>query len=308
MRNDFEGDGSARCCSRLIGIWAVAPRRAGAERRRAYSRTSRSTRCCTIPARGQLSRCAKRVSLGVGKSLLVQFPFELKDVLVSDPDKVDAVVQSSNRVFLIAKKLGQTNAFFFDTKGQQILTLEIAVGADLKGLDGILQALRAGLQHQAEMAGSAVVLTGSVRTPLDAKRAADIACQFVAANKDVASSAATQPAGGSSNSFGDQQTSTTQSADQYEAQDAEPGGGLRQRQQARHQPAHHRGRRAGDAQGDVAEVQRSHAQAVRHQHRRRHQLRQLLDRDPDARTRCRSLPRPVLARCRFQASEPRHST
>ena len=36
--------------------------------------------------------------------MLVQFPFELKDVLVSDPDKVDAVVQSSNRVFLIAKK------------------------------------------------------------------------------------------------------------------------------------------------------------------------------------------------------------
>ena len=75
---------------------------------------------------------AKRVSLGLSKSLLVQFPFELKDVLVSDPDKVDAVVQSSNRVFLIAKKLGQTNAFFFDTKGQQILTLELSVGADLE--------------------------------------------------------------------------------------------------------------------------------------------------------------------------------
>ena len=35
----------------------------------------------------------------------------------------------------------------------------------------------------AEMAGSAVVLSGTVRTPLDAKRATDIACQFVAANK-----------------------------------------------------------------------------------------------------------------------------
>ena len=48
---------------------------------------------------------AKRATLGSGKSLLVQFPFELKDVLVADPDKVDAVVQSSNRVFLIAKKV-----------------------------------------------------------------------------------------------------------------------------------------------------------------------------------------------------------
>ena len=70
------------------------------------------------------------------------------------------------------------------------------------------------------MAGSSAVLTGSVRTPLDAKRAADIACQFVAANKDVGpSSAATQAGpGGTSNSFSYKQTSTTQSADLYRQQ------------------------------------------------------------------------------------------
>ena len=71
--------------------------------------------------------------------MLIQFPVELKDVLVADPEKVDAVVQSSNRVFLIAKGQGQTNIFFFDGKGQQILLLEVAVGADLKGLDVILK-------------------------------------------------------------------------------------------------------------------------------------------------------------------------
>src|SRR5262249_13698401 len=76
-------------------------------------------------------------------------------------------------------------AFFFDTKGQQILTLEVAVGADLKGLDGILKRFVIGSRIQAEMAGSAAVLSGTVRTPLDAKRAVDIACQFVAANRSV---------------------------------------------------------------------------------------------------------------------------
>ena len=45
-----------------------------------------------------------------------------------------------------------------------------------------------GSNIQSEMAGKAAVLTGSVRTPLDAKRAADIACQFVAANSSVGSS------------------------------------------------------------------------------------------------------------------------
>ncbi len=135
-----------------------------------------------VPARAAYP-LAKRVAIGLSKSILIQFPFELKDVLVADPEKVDAVVQASNRVFLIAKKLGQTNAFFFDTKGQQILTLEISVGADLRGLDGILKKFIPGSNVKVDMAGSSAVLSGSVRTPADAKRAADIACQFVASNK-----------------------------------------------------------------------------------------------------------------------------
>src|SRR5262245_18814069 len=59
-----------------------------------------------VPARGPFPMTTK-LSVGVSKSVLVQFPFELKDVLVSDPERMDAVVQSSNRVFLIAKKVGQ---------------------------------------------------------------------------------------------------------------------------------------------------------------------------------------------------------
>lgn len=144
-----------------------------------------------VPARAAYP-LAKRVSLGLSKSVLVQFPFELKDVLVADPEKVDAVVQASNRVFLIAKKLGQTNAFFFDTKGQQILTLEINVGADLEGLDAVLKRFIPGSNIRAEMAGSSAVLSGSVRTPIDSKRAAEIACQFVSSNKGIGGGATTQ--------------------------------------------------------------------------------------------------------------------
>jgi pilus assembly protein CpaC len=166
-----------------------------------------------IPSRGNFP-LAKRVSVGLGKSLLVQFPFELKDVLVSDPERVDAVVQASNRVFLIAKKLGQTNAFFFDAKGQQILTLEIAVGADLKGLDGILRRFVPGSNIHAEMAGRAAVLTGSVRTPIDAKRAVDIACQFVAANSSVGMQS---PSGGANSTNLSITSQSPPSKDQYEA-------------------------------------------------------------------------------------------
>jgi pilus assembly protein CpaC len=125
---------------------------------------------------------SKRLALGVGRSIVVQFPIPLKDVMVSDPQLMDAVVQSSDRVFLIAKKSGQTNAFFFDEYGQQILTLEVAVGADLSALDELITRLIPGSNVHSEIAGKAIVLTGSVRTPIDSNRAAQIAAQFAAAN------------------------------------------------------------------------------------------------------------------------------
>lgn len=130
---------------------------------------------------------SKRIDLGVGRSMVVQFPIPLKDVLVSDPKVLDAVVQSSDRVFLIAKGTGQTNAFFFDEYGQQILTLEVAIGADLSSLDQLLGRLIPGSNIHSEIAGRAIVLTGTVRTPIDANRAAQIAAQFAQVNAQAGS-------------------------------------------------------------------------------------------------------------------------
>jgi pilus assembly protein CpaC len=196
-----------------IGIWACVPAAFSEDKKASGFEDISRHSVLQIPARGNFP-LAKRISLGLSKSVMVQFPFDLKDVLVSDPDKVDAVVQASNRVFLIAKKLGQTNAFFFDTKGQQILTLELSVGADLGGLDTLLKRLVPGSNIRTEMAGSAVVMSGVVRTPLDGKRANDIACQFVATNKSVGTNAASS----TTTTSGVNVTSGTQTEGQYNAQ------------------------------------------------------------------------------------------
>jgi pilus assembly protein CpaC len=156
-----------------------------------------------IPARGPFPMTTQ-VSLGASKSLLVQFPFELRDVLVSDPEKLDAVVQSSNRVFLIAKKVGQTNAFFFDAHGKQILTLEVSVGADLSALDDLIRRFVPGSNVKSEMAGNAIVLTGVVRTPVDSTRAGDLAFQFAQANRNAISSSFSSTSKGG----GDSETTT----------------------------------------------------------------------------------------------------
>jgi pilus assembly protein CpaC len=153
----------------------------------------------------------KRLALGKGKSLLIEFPYELRDVLVGDPESVDAVVQTSNRVFMVAKKTGQTNAFFFDTNGQQVLTLEITVGADLTSLDDLIRRLIPGSNVRSELAGGAIALTGSVRTPADSARCADIAFQFAKANSDQLQS--TGATVGAVAGFGGQSQQKTASAD-----------------------------------------------------------------------------------------------
>lgn len=164
-----------------------------------------------IPATSA-SPLSRRLDLGVGRSIVVQFPVPLKDVMVSDPRVLDAVVQSSERVFLIAKGTGQTNVFFFDEYSQQILTLEVAIGADLSALDQLLGRLLPGSNVHSEIAGRAIVLTGSVRTPVDSNRAAQIAAQFAQTNADVSSIVNTSASGGGSNGSSATAGSSYQSA------------------------------------------------------------------------------------------------
>jgi pilus assembly protein CpaC len=175
----------------VIGLSSVPGIASSAERGRQADEPASLESVIQIPARANFP-LNKKLDMGKGKSVLVQFPFELRDVLVADPETVDAVVQSSNRVFLIGKKTGVSNAFFFDTKGRQVLSMEISVSKppaasqeEVGTLDKLFRRLIPGSNIKSEMIGSVAVLTGSVRAPVDSKRANDIACQFVAHFKGV---------------------------------------------------------------------------------------------------------------------------
>ncbi len=121
----------------------------------------------------------KTLKIGLGKSMLVEFPRDIRDVMVSNPQVVDAVVLSTNRVFLLARKIGEANAFFFDSNGDQFATFELFVERDTNGLQAMLNRLIPGSNINVEMLNSTVVLTGSVRAPADSSRASQIARTFV---------------------------------------------------------------------------------------------------------------------------------
>ena len=108
------------------------------------------TSMLTIRA-GERMPQTRAITLGANKSMVIELPHDLRDVLVSDPEFMDAVVQTSNRVYLIGKKIGQSNAFFFDMHGQRILTLEVVIEPDSQPLDALLNRLLPGARIKSEV-------------------------------------------------------------------------------------------------------------------------------------------------------------
>ncbi len=128
------------------------------------------------------------LALGVGKSVVVDLPSEVKDVLVADPKIANAVVRSARRAYIIGAAVGQTNVVFFDSDGQQIAAYDIAVKRDLNGVRAALRQSLPGVQ--VEGVGEGVMLTGSVSSPVEAQQAGDLAARLVGGADKVVNSIA----------------------------------------------------------------------------------------------------------------------
>jgi pilus assembly protein CpaC len=125
------------------------------------------------------------IKLGVGKSAVVELDTETHDVLVSSPDVVDAVVRSPKRVFLLGQKTGQTNAFFFDTSGHQILSLDIRVEKDVTDLAALMKANLPNSAIKVAAMNDNIVLSGTVASAQESTRAQDLAASFTGDPKKV---------------------------------------------------------------------------------------------------------------------------
>jgi pilus assembly protein CpaC len=127
----------------------------------------------------------QRLVLSLDKAAVVQLDSDARDVLVSNPDLVDAVVRTPRRIFLLATKVGQTNAFFFDGQGKQILALDIRVERDVADLATLIKTSLPNSSIQVQAMNDNVVLTGSVSSALESTRAADLAARFAGDPKKV---------------------------------------------------------------------------------------------------------------------------
>ena len=116
----------AAACLALAGV--VAPTLATADQQhRSYLRVGETA-----------NGTARQITLGLNKSMIIQLPREVREVMVSNPAQIDAVLQTSTRAYLIGKAAGEANIIFVDKDGRQVVSLEVTIERDLAGLETVL--------------------------------------------------------------------------------------------------------------------------------------------------------------------------
>jgi pilus assembly protein CpaC len=144
----------------------------------------------TTPVVGSAAVKTRFLALGIGKSVIIDLPRDIKDVLVADPKIANAVVRSPQRAYIIGAAVGQTNVVFFDADGQQVAAYDIAVKRDLNGVRAALKQTLPYAAIQIEGVGEGVMLTGSVSSPVEAQQAGDLAARLVGGADKVVNSIA----------------------------------------------------------------------------------------------------------------------
>jgi len=136
------------------------------------------------------------VELGINKSLIVDLPTNVGEVIVSQPQVAAAVMRSRDRAIIQGVGAGDTNIFFLDASGRTISVLDIEVFQPRSEVGSSLEASLAriipGSRIKVEsvtLGGQTnrIVLSGTVRSQDDAQRAVAIATQFAGSPENVAS-------------------------------------------------------------------------------------------------------------------------
>ena len=125
------------------------------------------------------------LALDLNKSQVLRLGRPARDVLVANPAIADVLLRTADTAFVIAKKVGETNVYFFDAEGRQIEAVDVNVTFDSAA---VVQALRRAIPHEqieVSTANQSIVLSGSVASQQTADNAQQIARQFVTDDRAI---------------------------------------------------------------------------------------------------------------------------
>ncbi len=137
-------------------IWA--PGQAGT---RSYSAIQNTASQVNIQSPGQGVN-NRSIVLPFSKSTVIELPENVLDVIVSNPEVVEAVVHTSRRTMLIGKESGTTNVYFYGHDGQELLNVDVSVEHDIGGLETLIAKNSPDSNVEVQVFNSNILLTGAV--------------------------------------------------------------------------------------------------------------------------------------------------
>lgn len=119
------------------------------------------------------------VEVGLNKSLIIDLPADVREVIVSQPGVAGAIMRSKRRAIVQGVAAGGTNIFFLDAAGEAVAVLDVAVGDSADNLVSTLARVISGSHIEVQTFGDGgVVLSGTVLSGADMEKAITIAAQF----------------------------------------------------------------------------------------------------------------------------------
>jgi len=138
-------------------------------------------------SRGGDGPVSESLALPLNKAAVIELPEDARDVLVSNPEIVDAVIRTPRRVYVLGMEVGQANVFFFKADGRQLLNLEITVAEDTRGLEKTLARLLPQTRILVEAIRESIILSGTAPDASQAAQAVKIAQTVVEDPENVIS-------------------------------------------------------------------------------------------------------------------------
>ncbi|MEM9670543.1 MAG: type II and III secretion system protein family protein [Pseudomonadota bacterium] len=108
------------------------------------------------------STVSETIVLALNKSAVVEIGSQASEVVITNPAIADATVQTASRMIFRGVTVGQTNAFVFDSSGNQLLNLEIRVEPDMVALEDLISRHVPDARVQVEAVNDSILLSGFV--------------------------------------------------------------------------------------------------------------------------------------------------
>jgi pilus assembly protein CpaC len=133
----------------------------------------------------------QHLEIGLNKSLIVDLPADVHEVIVSQPNVAGAIMRHKRRAIIQGIALGGTNIIFLDRAGEAIVVLDVAVGDSADNLVSTLARVVPGSRIEVQTFGQGLVLSGTVESGDDMQKAIAIAAQFVGGDASMIANALT---------------------------------------------------------------------------------------------------------------------